>query len=153
MIQKSWFATIATLGPIGSLKGCGTIASLLTLPLVIALYSIKSDFLLYESFLLLLVIACLYCIQKALAFFPGEHDPRAIVIDELVGCFITFYGIHLNGWLLVLGFLLFRFFDIVKPLGISSIERWKAPWGILADDIVAALIANVCLRIIIFNIG
>jgi len=50
---------------------------------------------------------------------------------------------------LIIGFLLFRFFDIVKPLGIKRFEEMSGEWGVVLDDLVAGLISNLILRLII----
>lgn len=82
-------------------------------------------------------------------------DPARMVMDEWAGeavVFIPFisYG-SLRGDLLILlaGFVLFRIFDILKPLGISRLDRIPGKWGILLDDLLAGLYANLCLKILI----
>jgi phosphatidylglycerophosphatase A len=53
------------------------------------------------------------------------------------------------GWIILLvGFGLFRFFDILKPLGIRRIENLPGGWGIVLDDVLAAIYANLALRLI-----
>ena len=57
----------------------------------------------------------------------------------------------LLGWIFLLaGFGLFRFFDIVKPLGIRWFENLPGGWGVVLDDVVAAIYANLTLQLIIF---
>jgi len=74
-------------------------------------------------------------------------DPQTIVIDEVVGMWIALTGTG-SGWItLAAGFLLFRFFDIVKPLGIRQAERLRGGFGVMADDILAGIYANVLLQI------
>jgi len=79
----------------------------------------------------------------------GEADPSTIVVDEIVAFWLVLVmlpvGAHLLRWQAV-AFLLFRFFDIVKPPPIRQIDRrWKNAAGVMADDIVAAL---YCLLVI-----
>jgi len=73
----------------------------------------------------------------------GEADPSVIVIDEIVAFWLVLVmlpaGPHLLRWQ-ALAFVLFRFFDIVKPPPIRQIDRrWKNAFGVMADDLMAAL--------------
>jgi phosphatidylglycerophosphatase A len=85
----------------------------------------------------------------------GIPDPGAVNLDEFLAMPLCFWPVqHLCGpispWLLLpLGFLLFRYFDIRKPLGISSIQRLPGGYGIIFDDLLAAsyVSALVCLAV------
>jgi phosphatidylglycerophosphatase A len=76
----------------------------------------------------------------------GTHDPKQVVIDEVVGIGIPFLIIAPNYREVIVAFLLFRFFDIWKPWPIRAIEK-KFPnnWGIMLDDVVAGIFALVIL--------
>ena len=78
----------------------------------------------------------------------GE-DPSRVVIDEVVGQWIVLSAIPADfHWGYVLAaFLLFRFFDIVKPLGVRKMENFKGGWGIMADDILAGIYGALLLII------
>lgn len=84
--------------------------------------------------------------------YTGIHDHGKIIIDEIVGLFIVFIGIPHQPWLLITGFFLFRFFDILKPLGIAKTQQLPGGWGIMADDILAGILSNLILQIIVFII-
>lgn len=84
--------------------------------------------------------------------FTGIHDHGKIIIDEIVGLFIVFIGIPHQPWLLITGFFLFRFFDILKPLGIAKTQQLPGGWGIMADDILAGILSNLILQILVFII-
>ena len=76
----------------------------------------------------------------------NSHDSGAIVIDEVVGQFITvmMFGDRLG--LLVVGFLFFRFFDILKPFPINWFDKnINNAWGTMLDDVVAGVFAAICL--------
>src|SRR5262249_51468946 len=73
----------------------------------------------------------------------GGADPSQIVIDEVAGTWIAFILIPPKLGLLIGAFILFRFFDIVKPLGIRKFEKLKGGWGIMMDDVVAGVYSNV----------
>ena len=80
------------------------------------------------------------------------HDAQRIVIDEVVGQMITF-GIaagryQLSAFYIILGFGLFRLFDIVKPFPIRRLEQFKGGLGVVADDVGAGLFALAVLSLI-----
>jgi phosphatidylglycerophosphatase A len=70
-------------------------------------------------------------------------DPPHVILDELVGQCVTFFMIPLSWRTLLLGFLLFRFFDIIKPFPVHTVEAIKGATGIVADDFVAGIYANI----------
>ena len=76
----------------------------------------------------------------------GRSDPGAVVIDEVVGMLITLALIPMSWPLAVLGFFLFRAFDIVKPYPVGRLERLPDGWGVMADDVMAGIYSNVALR-------
>ena len=85
--------------------------------------------------------------------FLDSKDPGCIVIDEIAGILVTLAGLPFTFLTAVLGFVLFRVLDILKPFPIRILER-KIPGGagIMIDDIVAGVIANITLRIILYTI-
>lgn len=135
---------IATLGSVGYLPAPGTMGTLATLPLV---YAISSLFMLDQCiFILFFSIVSYFAIKKALPYFVS-HDPSHIILDEVIGCLVTFIGIDFSCQSLVAGFFLFRLFDILKPFGIKRVEKIGGAFGIILDDVVAGLFANVMLRL------
>lgn len=80
------------------------------------------------------------------------HDASQITIDEVVGMLITLIAIEKTFINLGLGFLLFRFFDIVKIYPVNKVEHLPKGWGIMMDDVLAGIYGNIVLRIIIFFI-
>ncbi|MCK5097309.1 MAG: phosphatidylglycerophosphatase A [Desulfobacteraceae bacterium] len=83
-----------------------------------------------------------------------QKDPGCIVIDEIAGYVVTMAGISLSIYTIIAGFILFRFFDIIKPFPVKYFERkFKGGPGIVLDDLVAGLLSAFVLRILIkFNI-
>lgn len=79
----------------------------------------------------------------------GAEDPRQVVIDEVCGYMVTMSFLPLSLTNMVIGFFLFRFFDVVKPPPLRRLESLKGGVGIVADDICAGVYANVILQIII----
>jgi phosphatidylglycerophosphatase A len=92
-----------------------------------------------------------------LSFFAGTfackklsgewgHDPSKVVIDETLGFWISILFLPLNVQTLIGGFILFRFFDIVKPLGIRKIDNLNSPYAVMLDDVLAGIYANLVLQ-------
>jgi len=80
----------------------------------------------------------------------GGIDPGPIVVDEVVGMLITLAFIPV-GWSGALaGFVLFRVFDVFKPWPASSLERLHGGLGVMADDAMAAVYANLSLRLLLW---
>lgn len=80
----------------------------------------------------------------------SEQDHPAIVWDEIAGMMLTMVFIPVHAVTLAVGFILFRLFDIWKPWPISYLDRRvHGGLGIMLDDIVAAIFANVILRILL----
>lgn len=77
------------------------------------------------------------------------HDSSKVVIDEVAGMMITLLWAPVNLKYALAGFILFRFFDILKPLGIKSAERLPGGWGVMADDVLAGVYAFALLRLVI----
>jgi phosphatidylglycerophosphatase A len=84
----------------------------------------------------------------------GTHDAGEIVVDEVVGQWIVLAIAPFSplGWLVA--FLLFRFFDVLKPWPISWIDaRVTGGWGIMLDDVVAGLFAAISVLAIVAAVG
>jgi phosphatidylglycerophosphatase A len=77
----------------------------------------------------------------------GKTDPRKIVIDEACGQLIILFQMTTSWFLLLLCFFLFRLFDIIKPYPIRRVEKLKKGWGIMMDDIAAAVYTILIVRI------
>ena len=81
----------------------------------------------------------------------GVKDAAPIVIDEIAGILLTYCAVPVAVLPLVVGFLSFRFFDICKPL--PHLERLPGGWGIMLDDLLAGLLAQVCVRLSLIFVG
>lgn len=78
----------------------------------------------------------------------GNDDPSFIVIDEVAGQLLTFLLLPLSALNLVLGTVAFRLFDIWKPFPIRKLESLGGGAGIMADDLLAGIYANLLLQVI-----
>lgn len=81
---------------------------------------------------------------KKLEHLWGE-DPKQCVIDEFVGVWVAILGHTLSWQNLLAAFVLFRIFDIWKPLGIRRFEAIPNGWGVMLDDVAAGIVANAVL--------
>jgi phosphatidylglycerophosphatase A len=83
----------------------------------------------------------------------GRTDPSHVVIDEVLGMLMTLF-LNPVGWIgAVLGFFLFRAADIIKPFPANRLERLHGGLGVMADDAMAAVYANLALRFCIWASG
>jgi len=126
-------------------KAPGTWGSLVGLLLFFMLQDLSLPF-------YLAVVAGLFVVGS---FAAGEtekildsRDPGIVVIDEIVGMLIALIAIPVTPLFLLLGFILFRFFDIVKPFPIRLIDqRFHGGLGIMLDDVIAGIYTLVVLHI------
>ncbi|MBF8965270.1 phosphatidylglycerophosphatase A [Pontibacter sp. FD36] len=77
-------------------------------------------------------------------------DDKKVVIDEVAGMLITMLFIPVSLSTLLAGLVLFRFFDIVKPLYIRKLEKVRGGLGVMLDDVVAGVYANIVLQILLY---
>ncbi len=104
----------------------------------------------YLVFLLVLFLALGLVSSTAYAAELAQKDPRKIVIDEAAGQLIVLLFVFPSWTFVLISFFLFRFFDIVKPFPVSKAERLPGGWGIMADDIAAAVLAKAVLHLYIW---
>jgi phosphatidylglycerophosphatase A len=105
--------------------------------------------------LALLLLAFVLFVLGTLASSHGERifgrkDPREVVIDEFVGMLVAFLWLPVTLQSLAAAFLLFRLFDIWKPFPARKFEDIPGGLGIMADDLVAGIYANLTYRILAF---
>jgi phosphatidylglycerophosphatase A len=141
-------SVISTLGPIGYFGAPGTVATIVTLPLVYWTHSIIPSQRFYVGFIICAFVASMWIVKQALKNFKRHDDPSEIVLDEVLGCLLTFWGIALTPQSVLVGFLLFRALDIIKFGWVKKAESFADAWGVIGDDMVAALITNVVLRLL-----
>jgi phosphatidylglycerophosphatase A len=76
----------------------------------------------------------------------GRIDPRQVIVDEVMGMLITLFLIPVSVKEALIGFLLFRATDVIKPYPANRLERLPGGVGVMADDAMAAIYANIALR-------
>jgi len=121
----------------------GTMGTLVAVPFVFALKSLDTP-VFWGVLLLLFLLGVRMCGQVSRSL--GVHDHGGIVWDEMVGYWLAVAFVPLQWQWLLAAFVLFRFFDIVKPWPIRQLDRKvSGGFGIMLDDIVAALFTVVIL--------
>ncbi|MGE0704193.1 MAG: phosphatidylglycerophosphatase A, partial [Vicinamibacterales bacterium] len=79
----------------------------------------------------------------------NRTDPGPVVIDEVLGMWVTLAGVP-SGWIAALvGFFLFRLFDVVKPYPANRLEHLHGGVGVMADDAMAGIYSNIALRLVL----
>jgi phosphatidylglycerophosphatase A len=125
-------------------KAPGTMGTLVALPLVYELMHLS----------LLMYLCCVLMLSAIGIYVCGEsarrlntHDHPGIVLDEFAGMAVTMIAVPLNFQWLLLGFLLFRCFDIFKPWPIREADhRLSGGFGIMLDDIIAGIFSCALLH-------
>jgi phosphatidylglycerophosphatase A len=128
----------------------GTFGTLAAIPLAAAIAQLSplaGAYVLFFSILLAIWVSA-----RSAAVLENE-DPGEIVIDEAVGLLVTLFLLPATMPNLWLGFVLFRVFDILKPYPIRRLEKIGGGAGIVLDDLLAGVYANVCLRLVAYAMG
>ncbi len=129
-------------------KAPGTFGTLAAVPIYYLL-----SFLSTEVYISLLLISSLlgFWLCHITSRDMGVHDHKAIVWDEFVGYWITMVTVPFSVPWAIVGFLLFRLFDILKPFPISWLDKKvSGGFGIMIDDIVAGIFAAISLQLLIY---
>ena len=100
-------------------------------------------YLLIFAFLFLIGVYASHIYSKSLK----KEDPRSAVIDEAAGQLLALFLVNPSWILCTVSFVLFRFFDIIKPFPIKQVEDLPKGFGIMLDDVVAALYAGILLNL------
>jgi phosphatidylglycerophosphatase A len=139
---------IASIFGIGYIKGGGTIAAAVTCGIIWLLWAMGVSPHLFLAGCLVVTLIGVYVGNQVEPYW-GKDSSR-VVIDEVAGMWIAVLFIPPSLPLLIAGFILFRFFDIVKPLYIRRMENFKGGWGVMLDDVLAGVYANILLQVIVY---
>jgi phosphatidylglycerophosphatase A len=127
-------------------KGAGTVAALAGVLAWMAMQWNRENAWLNLIVVLLVLILGLW--SAGVVEKQWGKDSNRVVIDELLGMYISIFLLPVNWQFMAAAFILFRFFDIVKPLYIRRMEKLPSGWGVMADDILAGVYANVLLQVV-----
>lgn len=153
LFPSAFVVGLATLGPLGRLKAPGTWGSLAGCAWYAAACAPAGWFGAWLVIAAGLYVALVFCGEAEMRM--GRTDPPEVILDEFVSMPIVLAAFpdHLrqpHAWVIfLLGFLLFRLFDIAKPLGIARLQRYHGGLGVLLDDVAAALVACAVLQLIV----
>ena len=137
LILATWFGV--GLAPVIS----GTFGTLAAVPLILLLNYFGEW---YGVIALVVVTVVAIWASDRTQGLLGKTDPSEVVIDEVAGFLVTMLLLPASLVNVGLGFILFRFFDIVKPWPVRQSERLKGGVGIVVDDLLAGVYAHLCLR-------
>jgi phosphatidylglycerophosphatase A len=125
----------------------GTFGTLLGLPLCYSLTGLKLPYAIVCTVLFIIVAVWISHIAEQIL---KQSDPGCIVIDEIAGIAVTLVGLPFNLTTALIGFIIFRILDISKPFPIRALDkRVSGGMGIVMDDVVAGIFANILLRLIV----
>lgn len=137
---------IATAGGIGFIgKGGGTAASVMY---CIVWFVIPGFSPVWQILLLIVVLLTGVWSSSVLEKLWG-HDSSRIVIDEVAGMMIALLFVPVKLEYVIISLILFRFFDILKPLGIKKMEKLPSGWGVMADDVLSGIYALIMMQAVI----
>lgn len=129
-------------------KAPGTFGTLAAIPVFLLLIMLMPTPFFYAIAVIIMGLAGIYICGKA-ADDVGVHDHPAIVWDEFIGFFITMFMVPVSWQSLLVGFILFRVFDIFKPWPISFIDKkMTGGLGIMLDDVLAGIFALIIMQLI-----
>ena len=124
-------------------KAPGTWGTVVGIPIYIAMSYLTLPWFLAVT-AISFIFGCYCCHVAGIAL--GEPDHGSIVWDEIVGLMVTMIAIPYSILNIILGFALFRLFDITKPFPIKYFDKhFKNGFGVMLDDVLAGVMANVCL--------
>lgn len=143
---------LATGFKLGKIKFApGTFGTLVGIPLFFVLSFLRSDglFVFQSLIIMAFVIFAVYVADKAVKIIE-DPDPGCVVIDEIAGFLVTTTCLPFTMTNVVLAFVLFRIFDIIKPFPVKNLEDGVSGGaGVVADDVAAGIMAAIVLRIIL----
>jgi phosphatidylglycerophosphatase A len=140
ILQNSWLFLAFGFGSGLVKKAPGTCGTLAAIPIYLLLAQTPFWFYCIST-----IIATLVGIKicDVAANLLGEHDFNGIVWDEIAGYLITMWFVTFSFWNVLAGFLLFRFFDILKPFPIKWVDKHvQGGFGIMLDDVLAGVFAG-----------
>ena len=123
----------------------GTFGTLAGIPLAVALAHLSP--MAAASVLFFFVLLAIWASDRSAGALEKD-DPAEVVIDEAAGLLLTLFLLPATGFNLCLGFILFRLFDILKPYPIRRLEKVGRGAGIVLDDLLAGIYANLCIRLV-----
>jgi len=126
----------------------GTAGTVAAIPLYLLISTLNPFY--YATIVLALIPLSFWSSGVAEEIFEAK-DSGKIVIDEIVGFLVTMFMVPAGWTYIIAGFFLFRFFDIAKVYPANKLEKIGGGAGVVADDIMAGIYANLALQILVFS--
>lgn len=140
--------TIASVGGIGYVgKGGGTAAAMLFC-IIWLLLPVSYSNTIWQVVITFFIITIGIWSSNEVDKVWGK-DSSKVVIDEVAGMAITLLYVPQHIVYMLAGLAAFRFFDVVKPLGIKKLENWPKGWGVMADDVLAGLYSLIVVQLLL----
>src|SRR5579871_1108595 len=130
-------------------KGSGTVAALFCSVCWYFIFRNEDNYVLQVLITVSITVIGIFSAGKVEAGWG--KDSSKVVIDEVAGMCVSLLIVPVQWKYIVTAFLLFRFFDIVKPLFIRRLEHLPGGFGVMADDLLAGIYSNLIMQIIILN--
>lgn len=127
----------------------GTFGTMVGMAVVFAEFRLFENNYIYVNALVLcaFLVPSVFIAGKAEKYF-GKKDASQIVIDEMLGYWLSILFHPLGAKTMILAFVLFRFFDILKPCPINAVQKIPGGMGVIADDLIAGVYVNLVLIIL-----
>lgn len=144
------FKILASFGGIGYIKkGSGTVAAALWCAIW---FLVQLNGIFYPFQFISVALFLLFGIWSANKVEADWGiDSNRVVIDEVLGMSLTLLLVPVRWQYVIVGFVFFRFFDIVKPLYIRRLEKMPQGWGVMADDALAGVYSWIGLQVVIHS--
>jgi phosphatidylglycerophosphatase A len=143
---------IATFGGLGYIpKGPGTFGALGALIIAFGIHYIVDNDYLFQIILFSLIVSSYISGVYSARYLEKEwgHDASRIVIDEAMGMWVSMLLIPFSWVSWSAAFIFFRFFDILKPLGIRKLDNLHSSHGVMLDDLLAGIYSNISVIVIL----
>ncbi len=124
----------------------GTAGSLIGVIIYLGMYRLSWSF--YLLILIVLAFFGIWISNKATIYFFKEKDSKRIVIDEIIGFLIAMFLIPFKFKFILVAFIVFRVIDILKPFPLRRLEKLPGGWGVMCDDLLAGVYANLIIQAI-----
>lgn len=143
-IKKFFILALATIGGVGFFPfASGTVASVVA---ILPYYALRQHLMWYVPVLLVITFIGIWVSGEAETYL-NEKDPHPVVIDEVAGYLVAAMFLPFHWFYPLAAFFLFRLFDVWKPTPINQLQDLPKGWGIMVDDLLAGLYANIILQI------
>lgn len=146
--NKIWWWLATWFGSGLAPKASGTAGTIVALPFAWLIKSYYGNIGLFIAAIIIFFVGW-WASNEYMKYYPEKHDPKQIVVDEVAGIWLLL-SILPNTWQgYLVGFVVFRFFDVLKPYPISLADRKiKGGFGVMFDDILAAIYPYIIVCII-----